>query len=89
MARRRIIVDGETWEAQPSGRATVYGRDQIGILFQLGTGPDRKRRFTRFTPVGSRSPDAALAELSDTRLRELLVTSQPAWTAPEAAYGSN
>lgn len=88
MARRRIVVDGEMWEVLPSGRVTVYGRDQVGILFQQGTGPDRKRRFTRFAPVGSRAVDAALAELSDSRLVELLRSSQPAWTAPEAAYGS-
>jgi len=88
MARRRIVVDGETWEVLPSGRVTVYGRDQVGILFQQGTGPDRLRRFTRFAPVGSRAADQALAELSDARLVELQRTSQPAWTAPEAAYGS-
>lgn len=88
MARRRIVVDGETWEVVPSGRVTFSGRDQVGIAFQQGTGPDRKRRFSRFAPVGSRGADAALAELSDARLAELLRTSQPAWTAPEAAYGS-
>ena len=86
MARRRITVDGETWEILPSGRVTVYGRDQMGILFQQGTGPDRKRRFTRF--VGSRAPEVSLAELSDARLISLWRSSQPAWTAPEASYGA-
>lgn len=89
MARRRFTLDGETWEAQPSGRVTVYGRDQIGVMFQLGTGPERRRRFTRFTPVGSRAPDAAIAELSETQLIRLFHTSQPAWTAPEASYGAS
>ena len=88
MARRAIVVDGETWEVFPSGRVTVYGRDQFGVVFQAGTGPQRKRRVTRFAPVGSRSPDAALAELSEHRLRELFGQSQPAWTAPETAYGT-
>lgn len=88
MARRHVVIDGEHWEVQPSGRVTVYGRDQIGVLFQLGTGPDRKRRFTRFAPTGSRGADAALAELSDARLADLFRASQPAWTAPEAAYGT-
>ena len=88
MARRRIVVEGESWEIVLSGRVTVYGRDQVGIVFQQGTGPDRKRRFTRFAPVGSRGADAALAELSDARLADLLRTSQPAWTTPEAAYGT-
>lgn len=87
MARRRITIDGERWEVFPTGRVTVYGKDQFGIVFQQGTGPQRKRRFTRFAPVGSRSLDAAVAELSDQRLVTLFAQSQPAWTAPEGAYG--
>jgi len=81
-----VVVDGATWEVAPSGHVTVYGRDQFGIVFQHGAGPSRRRRFTRFAPVGSRSPDAALAELSERDLLELFRQSQPAWTAPEAAY---
>ena len=88
MAQRTITVNGETWEIAPSGRVTVYGRDQIGLLFQQGTGPHRRRRFTRFAPVGNRSPDAAIAELGERELLELFRTSQPAWTAPEGAYGA-
>ena len=87
MARRRIQVDGESWEVVPSGHSTVYGKDQFGIVFQQGTGPDRRRRFTRFAPVGTRAIDAALRELSDGRLVALFRESQPAWTAPEGAYG--
>ena len=87
MARRRITIDGERWEVFPTGRVTVYGKDQFGIVFQQGTGPQRKRRFTRFAPVGSRSLEAAVAELSDQRLVTLFAQSQPAWTAPEGAYG--
>ncbi|MGH7671308.1 MAG: hypothetical protein ACREMC_00275 [Gemmatimonadales bacterium] len=88
MARRTIAVDGETWEVSPSGRVTVYGRDEFGLVFQLGTGPQRKRRVTRYAPVGSRSPDRALAELTDRQLHELFRRSQPAWTSPEVAYGA-
>jgi hypothetical protein len=88
MAQRTIAVEGERWEVFPSGRVTVYGRDEFGLVFQQGTGPERRRRFTRFSPVGHRSPDAALAELSDRELVALLHESQPAWTAPEAAYGA-
>lgn len=88
MARRRIVVDGERWEVSPSGRVSVYGRDQFGLVFQQGTGPERRRRFTRYTPVGHRSPDASLAELADRQLVELFRHSQPAWTAPESAYGA-
>jgi len=54
----------------------------------LGTGPQRKQRVTRYSPVGHRSPDRALAELSERQLHDLFQQSQPAWTAPEAAYGA-
>ncbi|HKW41876.1 MAG TPA: hypothetical protein VJN39_11560 [Gemmatimonadales bacterium] len=87
MAGRTIVVDGAPWEVAPSGRVTVYGRDQFGVVFEQGAGPERRRRFTRFAPVGNRSPDAALAELSDRELIQLFHESQPAWTAPEAFYG--
>jgi hypothetical protein len=86
--RRRVVVDGETWEIAPSGRVTVYGRDQFALVFQLGTGPQRKLRIARYAPVGHRSPDRALAELTDRQLLTLFRQSQPGWTAPEAAYGA-
>lgn len=88
MAGRTITVDGEPWEVFPSGRVTVYDRDQFGVTFEQGTGPARRRRFTRFAPVGSRSLEAAFAELSDTELVQLFRQSQPAWTSPEARYGA-
>ena len=86
MARRRVVVDGEQWAVYPSGRSTVYGKDEFGIVFEKGTGPERKRRYVRYSPVGSRLRDASLLELSDRRLAELFRQSQPAWTAPESAY---
>lgn len=88
MARRFVTVDGQRWEVFPSGRATVYSQDEYGLLFQLGTGPDRKRRFTRYAPTGARRTDAALRELSDRQLIELFRQSQPAWTAAEGSYGA-
>lgn len=87
MARRELTVDGQRWEIFPSGRVTVYGQDQYGLVFQLGTGVGRKRRFTRYAPTGSRRTDASLQELSDRALLELFHQSQPAWTSPESAYG--
>ena len=54
MARRELTVDGQRWEVFPSGRPTVYGQDQYGLVFQLGTGAERKRRFTRYAPTGAR-----------------------------------
>src|SRR5258708_4422563 len=54
MAQRTIAVEGERWEVFPSGRVTVYGRDEFGLVFQQGTGPERRRRFTRRSRRGPR-----------------------------------
>ena len=89
MARRRITIDGERWEIYPSGRVTVYGRDQLGLIFEHGTGPGRRRRVTHFAPLGSRIPERAFLELSERELRELFRQSQPAWTAPEVDYAAH
>jgi len=86
MARRTLNVNGERWEVFPSGRVTVYGRDEFGLVFQTGDGPDRVRRVTRYSPLGARRWEAALSELSDARLEQLFRTSQPAWTSPETRY---
>lgn len=87
MARRSIDVSGERWEVYPSGRVTAYDRDEFGLVFEKGDGPDRVRRVTRYSPMGARRWDAALSELSDRELAELYHQSQPAWTSPEARYG--
>ena len=80
------------------GKGTGHG--QFNTAHGITIPPGKKRldisdrpnsrieRFTRYAPVGSRSPDAALAELSDRELVELFRQSQPPWTAPEAAYGA-
>ena len=88
MARRTIDVDGERWQVYPSGRVTPYERDEFGLVFEKGTGADRVRRISRYSPLGSRRWDAALVQLSDARLVELLAQSQPSATSPEAAYGA-
>jgi len=89
MARREIMVDGARWEVYPSGRVTVYGRDQFGLIFERGTGPQRQRRVTHFSPTGARSPERAFLELADRELLELFRQSQPAWTAPEVDYAAH
>jgi hypothetical protein len=89
MARRVLTIDGARWEVYPSGRVTVYGRDQLGLIFEYGTGPERRRRVTHFSPLGSRIPDQAFRELSDRELGELFRQSQPAWTAPEVDYAAH
>jgi len=88
MARRTIEIDGEHWRVYPSGRVTAYDRDEFGIVFELGSGANRLRRFTRFSPIGSRRRDAALRQLSDAQLRTYFQQSQPERTSPEAGYGS-
>jgi hypothetical protein len=86
MARRSIEIDGERWHVYPSGRVTVYERDEFGLVFEKGTGPSRIRRTVRYSPLASRRRDQALAELSDRRLIELYRHSQPSRTSPEAGY---
>jgi hypothetical protein len=89
MARRVMTIDGDRWEVYPSGRVTVYGRDQLGLIFENGSGPQRRRRVTHYSPVGPRSPERAFLELSERELVELFRQSQPAWTAPEADYAAH
>jgi hypothetical protein len=85
MPRRVIEVEGQPWEVAPSGRVTQYTRDEFGIIFTR-RGPERERRVVRFSPLGARNSEAALAELTDQRLHELFQVSQPSWTAPETEY---
>ncbi len=87
MARRTIEIDGERWEVYPSGRVTAYDRDEFGLVFENGEGPQRVRRVTRYQPLGTKRWDAALADLSARELETLFRQSQPAWTSPEARYG--
>ena len=86
MARRIIEVDGVQWKVAGSGRVTQYVKDEFGLCFTRGTGPDREVRVIRYVPLGAKSFELALAELSDQELRDLLAHSQPAWTAPETGY---
>src|SRR5438045_3581976 len=80
---------GERWEVYPSGRVTVYGRDQLGLIFEHGVGPHRRRRVTRYSPVGSRTPGHSFNELAERELVALFHESQPAWTAPEVDYATH
>ena len=86
MPRRIIEVDGDQWEVSVSGRLTQYTKDEFGLVFSRGTGSNREQRVVRYSPLGAKSRELSLAELSDQELRELLAYSQPSWTAPEMGY---
>jgi hypothetical protein len=84
MSPRTIDVDGQRWEVGPSGRVTQYHRDEFSVQFRRAGGADT--RIARYAPLGARSPEDSLAELSERQLRELFQRSQPSWTAPETQY---
>jgi hypothetical protein len=86
MPRRIFEIDGGQWEVEVSGRITQYVKDEFGLLFTRGTGPQREQRVVRYSPLGAKNRESSLGELSDQELRELLRHSQPAWTAPETGY---
>jgi hypothetical protein len=86
MPARTITVSGRTWRAFPSGFVTQYDQDEFGIIFMSGSGDDREVRVTRYSPVGSRSREESLAEMSEADLVRLFEQSQPSFTSPEAGY---
>lgn len=86
MARRMIQVNGEQWEVSISGRVTQYLKDEFGLIFERGLGPNRERRVSRYSPLGAKSRELSLAQLTDAEVRDLLARSQPSWTAPETGY---
>jgi hypothetical protein len=86
MPTRTLTAEGRTWRVFPSGRVTQYDRDEFGLMFIAGTGPDRAVRITRYSPVGARSREQSLAELTDADLLRLFESSQPSFTSPEADY---
>ena len=85
MPRRIIEVDGKEWSVAVSGRVTQYVKDEFGLVFTRVDAP-RERRVTRYSPLGAKTRETSLAQLSDPELRNLLAHSQPAWTAPELRY---
>ena len=85
MPRRIIEADGVQWLVDVSGRLTQYTRDEHGLVFSR-VGNRGEKRVTRYSPMGSKSRELSLAQLSDVELRELLAHSQPSRTAPETGY---
>ncbi len=86
MPARTITVAGRTWRIFPSGFITQYDQDEFGLIFISGTGDDRETRVTRYSPLGSKSRDESLSEMSEADLVRLFGQSQPSFTSPEAGY---
>ncbi len=86
MPRQSIESDGQVWDISPTGRVTQYARDEFGVMFHRRGGAPAEVRVSRFSPLGARNPEDALAELLPAQLQELFLRSQPAWTAPETGY---
>ncbi len=87
MIERDIAIDGRTWTVSLAGRTTVYERDEFPVVFEYKDPKGaRERRVSRFSPLGSRSRQQALGELSERELRTLFAQSQPDWTSPELGY---
>lgn len=88
MPIRTISIAGRQWRVLPSGRVTQMDHDEFGLLFVSGTGADRVARLTRYSPMGARSRERSLVELSDADLARLFEMSQPSDTAPETDYSA-
>ncbi len=88
MSRRSVDINGQHWSVSTTGRVTQYSRDEIGLLFSRTVGDHREERVTRFSPLGARSSELAIAELGDGQLKDLFARSQPSWTAAETGYRS-
>jgi hypothetical protein len=90
MPSRTVNIGGRPWRVFPSGRVTQYDRDEFALLFISESGKDGKQqvRVTRYSPLGARSREGSLAEMSDAELARLFESSQPSETSPEADYTS-
>lgn len=86
MPTRSISIDGKAWRVFPSGYITQLEHDEFGIIFVAGAGDDREIRVTRYSPVGVRSREQSLADLTDEDVHRLFAQSQPSFTSPEAGY---
>ena len=86
MPARTISVGGQTWRVFPSGFVTQYDQDEFGLIYVAGVGDERQVRVTRYSPVGSKSREESLIEMSDADLVRLFEQSQPSFTSPEAGY---
>ena len=86
MPSRSVTVAGRAWKVYPSGRVTQYDRDEFALVFVSDGSGSREVRVTRYSPLGVRSRERSLAEMSDAELARLLDLSQPGDTSPENGY---
>jgi hypothetical protein len=86
MPARQLHIDGRTWRVYPGGFLTQSVADEFSLLFVSGAGDAREVRLTRFSPVGTRSREQAVAELDEHALRRLFLMSQASARSPEAGY---
>jgi hypothetical protein len=88
IAARMISHDGTHWAVAPSGFVTQYVGDEFGLVYTRVDGDAADVRFSRYSPSGTRSREAAFAALSDASLLRLFLMSQPSVRAPEGGYRS-
>jgi len=88
IAARTISHDGTRWAVAPSGFVTQYVGDEFGLVYTRIDGDAADVRFSRYSPSGTRSREAAFATLSDASLLRLFLMSQPSARAPEGGYRS-
>ena len=86
MPARSLTVAGRSWRVYPSGRVTQYDRDEFALMFVSEGNGRREVRVTRYSPMGVRSRERSLAEMTDAELARLFELSQPGDTSPEAGY---
>ena len=86
MPTRTVTVGGKTWRVLPSGRVTPNDRDEFALMFIAGSDDKREIRVTRYSPMGARSREQSLAEMTDADLARMFGFSQPSDTSPEANY---
>lgn len=88
MPTRTVTINGRAWRVFPAGRVTQYDRDEFALLFLREDAGTREIRVTRYSPVGIRSRERSLAEMSDAEIARLFEQSQPGETSPEVGYAS-
>lgn len=86
MPSRQVDIDGRRWQVYPSGFLTQSVGDEFGLIFVSHDGGKRELRLTRYSPMGARSREQALSEMSDAQLVEYFRVSQSSARAPEAGY---